>query len=147
LIASRLTPLAEYPKEYFFSITAHGVSFQYPTIADEKQLNQLTRTDGMAASLLRPRYIPPEEGMGVDAGNGNGDGSGNADGGAGSSSGQGTRLHAPPPARAPPRPTEDVDMDALAHQMAGLESSLSFIPRNVRRNAKGKQRETRGMDF
>ena len=51
----------------------------------------------------------------------------------------------PQPARdtAPSRPPEDVDvdMDALTSKMAGLESSLSFIPRNVARRA--RQRGTR----
>lgn len=36
----------------------------------------------------------------------------------------------------------DVDMDALAAKMAGMESSLVFVPRGLRRRA--RDRETRG---
>ncbi|KAL1409630.1 hypothetical protein Q8F55_003626 [Vanrija albida] len=88
-----------YPVTYFFSIVNHG-------------MNQIARTDGPAASLIRPaRKEPP------------------ADAPPKSPTHSRTHSNIGPPARPPP--DIDVDMDGLAAKMANLESSLTFVPRAV----------------
>ncbi|TXT06034.1 hypothetical protein VHUM_03507 [Vanrija humicola] len=88
-----------YPVTYFFSIVNHG-------------MNQIARTDGPAASLIRPPRNPPADD-------------------APPKSPTRSRGHSNigPPARPPP--DVDVDMDGLAAKMASLESSLAFVPRAV----------------
>ncbi|GMK54251.1 hypothetical protein CspeluHIS016_0108370 [Cutaneotrichosporon spelunceum] len=94
-----------YPSTYYFGITCHG-------------LNRITREDGPAASLLRP-YHPEKD-----------------------TAGPGHVPHAHAPGRrapathhAPPHPPSEVDMEDLTARMGALESSLAFVPRNVRRAA------------
>ncbi|KAK8845326.1 hypothetical protein IAR55_006039 [Kwoniella newhampshirensis] len=113
----------KYPRQYFFAITNHG-------------LNDIVRQDGLAISLIRPRkefssqaaQAPKlmEEARTSDQ-----------------SATVGQVIPAldemdtnNPPiaiAKAP-----DVDMDDLVTQMA---SSLTFVPRGVRKAAKAKQKE------
>ncbi|CAK9786258.1 hypothetical protein CC85DRAFT_285759 [Cutaneotrichosporon oleaginosum] len=112
-----------YPNTYYFSITAHG-------------LNRITREDGPGASLIRP-YRPAPEHKEDSVGHGHGHVHGHAHGG---------HAHAAPPRRtnphhAPPHPPSDMDIDDLTSRMGALESSLAFVPRNVRRAA--ARRETR----
>lgn len=87
-------------------------------------MNQIARTDGPAASLIRPRKDPPPEG-------------------APPKSPTRSRAHSNigPPARPPPDAV-DIDMDGLAAKMASLESSLSFVPRAV-----GSRRRARATDL
>lgn len=74
-------------------------------------------------------------------GHGHGHGPTHAYGHHGHPTARGGLLHQHAPVR-PPDSDGDIVMDALTASMAGLESSLSFVPRNVARRA--RQRETRG---
>lgn len=84
--------MTDYPHDYFFSVTNHGV-------------NQITRQEGPAASLIRPRRDPPLP-AGVKA----------------------------TPARPPRRLSDDLmSIDDLTTKMESLESSLAFVPSGVRK--------------
>ncbi|RSH90554.1 hypothetical protein EHS25_001159 [Saitozyma podzolica] len=128
----------KYPKEYFFAITNHG-------------LNQIAREDGLATSLIRPRKQgPPKPRRTSSTGHPTVDEpppppeSVNAveDTSAPSTTSEPSHLTtsegssanaAPMPMPCPSVP--DVDMDDLTTRMGGLESSLGFVPRGVRKKA------------
>ncbi|BEJ11938.1 hypothetical protein CspHIS471_0203980 [Cutaneotrichosporon sp. HIS471] len=84
-------------------------------------LNRITREDGPAASLIRPYRVPENKDTVL--------------------SGHGHRATLATH-HAPPHPPSEVDMEDLTARMGALESSLAFVPRNVRRAA--ARRETRG---
>lgn len=123
----------EYPEQYYFGITNHG-------------LNRIAEEEGLGASLIRPRreYPPtpnkpvisphntaqtnphhsvrsngsgkrdePEPKAGMDTGTGDGE-------------------------------VVDVDMEELTKGMSKLESSLTFVPSQVRRKGKGKAKAGAG---
>ncbi|WVQ76510.1 hypothetical protein IAR50_006180 [Cryptococcus sp. DSM 104548] len=109
----------KYPVQYFWSITNHGI-------------NEIARQDGLAISLIRPRTdihptLSPTSKL--------------------TSHHRQPRLppQSPPqnpvvsPPSSPPPGGLDLAMDDLTAAMGGLESSLSFVPRNVRKAARGRR--------
>lgn len=99
--------MTEYPRQYYFSITNHG-------------LNRIAEEEGLGASLIRPRREYPASPPKPETGGGR--------------------------SLSPKKDTADIDMDDLTRGMSQLESSLTFVPIQLRRkaNGKGKGKATAG---
>ncbi|WWD22276.1 hypothetical protein CI109_106767 [Kwoniella shandongensis] len=106
----------KYPRQYFFAITNHG-------------LNDIVRQDGLAISLIRPRKDHPVQApLPQPLAN---------DGQQIQETAQEEDNGTVSPKKKSPTP--DVDMDYLTTQMGKMESSLTFVPRGVRKAAKAKE--------
>ncbi|WVR03414.1 hypothetical protein IAU60_000405 [Kwoniella sp. DSM 27419] len=107
----------KFPHQYFFSITNHG-------------LNEIARQDGLATSMIRPRRDITARSLDHKPSAIDTHGS-----------------HASPDHRDPGQAEEaspqqdkgpDIDMDDLTSRMGNMESSLTFVPRGLRKAIKAK---------
>lgn len=79
---------------------------------DAMQINQIVKEDGLALSLIRPRKDHSKS----------------------------IQHNLPtPPTTAPNDATPDVEMDGLVEGIANIESSLTFLPRGVRKKQVAKE--------
>lgn len=145
----------KYPTQYFWSITNHGI-------------NEIARQDGLGFSLIRPK---------LDLNSAQGQGEGNEKERERGHHGQprgppsGTpvlvvspsrpRSRSPSPLPVPSSPAPgrivtsrvqdkgggDIEMEDLTRAMSGMSSSLSFLPRGVRKSKSGRARGGRGLDM
>ncbi|WVW81591.1 hypothetical protein I302_103586 [Kwoniella bestiolae CBS 10118] len=108
----------KYPPDYFFSITNHGI-------------NAIVQEDGLAMSLIRPRRDPPSASTHVPSAIYIHEASDRTD--------QSTSINhdTPPNDNGVAKKIPEIDMDDLTSKM---ESSLTFVPRGVRKAAKVKEK-------
>lgn len=152
--ASCFTPKTEYPTQYFWSITNHGI-------------NEIARQDGLGFSLIRPKLDlnsaqGQEEGNEMERERGHhGQPRGPPSetpvlGGPLSRPRSRSLSPLPVPSPAPGRIMTsrvedkdggDMEMEDLTHAMSSMSSSLSFLPRGVRKSKSGRPRGGRGLDM
>lgn len=140
------TPKIEYPTQYFWSITNHGI-------------NEIARQDGLGFSLIRPKLENSAQGRGEEKERGKekegerghhvqprGPPSGTPVL-RGSLSRSPSPLQVPSPGRIMTSRAQDkggdIEMEDLTRAMS---SSLSFLPRGVRKSRSGRARGGRGLD-
>ncbi|XAO26370.1 hypothetical protein I312_105207 [Cryptococcus bacillisporus CA1280] len=143
-----------YPTQYFWSITNHGI-------------NEIARQDGLGFSLIRPKLDlnsaqGQEEGNEMERERGHhGQPRGPPSetpvlGGPLSRPRSRSLSPLPVPSPAPGRIMTsrvedkdggDMEMEDLTHAMSSMSSSLSFLPRGVRKSKSGRPRGGRGLDM